>query len=61
MNFEKDFAGVETIVLNQNYRSDPPILNGANSMIKNNRNRVEKELFTKKEGGELITHFRGPK
>ena len=59
MNFEKDYAGVETIVLNQNYRSDPPILNGANSMIKNNRNRVEKELFTKKEGGELITHFRG--
>lgn len=59
MNFEKEFKGVETIVLNQNYRSDPPILNGANSMIKNNRHRVEKELFTKREGGELITHFRG--
>lgn len=59
MNFEKDFKDVDTIILNQNYRSDPPILNGANSMIINNRNRVEKQLFTKKEGGELITHFRG--
>ncbi len=59
MNFAKDFDNVETIILNQNYRSDPPILNGANSMIKNNRNRVEKELFTKREGGDLITHFRG--
>ena len=59
MNFEKEFKDVETIVLNQNYRSDPPILNGANSMIKNNRHRVEKDLFTKREGGELITHFRG--
>ena len=46
MNFEKDFQPCETIVLNENYRSTPSILNGANALIHNNRNRVEKDLFT---------------
>ena len=42
MNFEKDYQPCETIVLNENYRSTPSILNGANALIHNNRNRVEK-------------------
>ena len=57
MDFAKSFPGAETIVLNENYRSTPAILNGANSVIKNNINRIEKELFTRKESDEKITHY----
>ena len=56
MQFEKDFSPCETIVLNQNYRSTPHILNGANSLIKYNQYRVDKDLFTTKESDEKITH-----
>lgn len=57
MNFEKDFKGVKTIMLNENYRSTSCILNGANSVIHNNRNRLEKDLFTSRESDEKITHY----
>ena len=57
MHFEKDFTPCETIVLDENYRSTPMILNGANSVIKNNRNRVEKELFSNREEGVRIQHY----
>lgn len=57
MGFEKDFEDVKTIVLNENYRSTQSILNGANQVIKNNNNRVEKELFTKNNIGDKITHY----
>lgn len=57
MNFEKDFHNPTTIILNENYRSTQNILNGANSIIHNNKNRVEKELFTSQEAGEKIEHF----
>lgn len=57
MNFEKDFAPCETIILNENYRSTPQILEGANSLIVNNRNRVEKALYTSNADAEKITHY----
>lgn len=57
MNFEKDFKGVKTIMLNENYRSTSCILNGANSVIHNNRNRLEKDLFTSRTSDEKITHY----
>ena len=57
MNFEKDFKGVKTIMLNENYRSTSCILNGANSVIHNNRNRLEKDLFTSRTSAEKITHY----
>ncbi len=57
MNFEKDFKGVKTIMLNENYRSTSCILNGANSVIHNNRNRLEKDLFTSRTSTEKITHY----
>ena len=57
MNFAKDFPECRTIVLNENYRSTKYILGGANSLIKNNRNRVDKELFTSRESDEKITHY----
>lgn len=57
MNFEKDFPSCRTIVLNENYRSTQNILKGANSVIKNNQNRVDKELFTQRCSNEKITHY----
>lgn len=57
MNFNKDFQDSHTVVLNENYRSTQAILNGANALIKNNKNRIDKELFTKNEGEEKIVHF----
>ena len=60
MNFDRDFPGAETVYLTQNYRSDMPILNGANSIIRNNKYRLEKDLFTSRNGGEKITHYQAP-
>ncbi len=57
MDFEKNFEGTETIYLNQNYRSTQNILNGANSVIAYNKNRLEKELFTENIPGQKIVHF----
>ncbi len=57
MGFDKKYEGCETIILNQNYRSTKMILNGANSLIKYNNNRVKKDLFTKNKEGDKILHF----
>ena len=60
MNFERDFAPCETIVLERNYRSTQNILGAANSLIRYNRNRVEKKLFTANEEGKKIVHYKAP-
>lgn len=60
MDFAKDFEPCETIVLNENYRSAPLILQGANSLIKNNRNRIEKELYTSLPHTQKIIHYSAP-
>ncbi len=57
LNFNKDFPGARTITLNENYRSTSAILNGANSVIRNNRHRLEKDLFTRRQSEEKITHY----
>lgn len=57
MNFAKDFPDCRTIVLSENYRSTDMILNGANSLIRNNRNRVDKDLFTARHSDQKITHY----
>lgn len=57
LNFENDFKNCETIILNENYRSTQPILNAANALIKHNKNRIDKDLFTKCESDDLITHY----
>lgn len=57
MNFQKDFAPVHTVMLNENYRSCPSILKGANSVIKNNSNRIDKDLYTSKEEDNKIVHY----
>jgi len=55
LNFEKDFQKVNTIVLEENYRSTKTILNAANDIVKKNKIRKEKNLFTNKEEGEKIS------
>ena len=59
MNFEDDFSPCRTVILNENYRSTSNILNGANCVIRNNRNRVKKELFTNRKSDVKITHYAG--
>ncbi len=51
LNFEKDYPGAKIIKLEQNYRSTGPILNVANELIKNNQKKIEKKLWTDKQGG----------
>ena len=60
MNFVKEYPSAKTIILNENYRSTDAILNGANSVIQNNHNRVKKELFTQKKSNVKITHYASP-
>lgn len=57
MNFTRDFPDTKTVILNENYRSTEAILNGANSVIKNNRHRVKKDLYTNRRSEEKITHY----
>lgn len=59
MNFTKDFSPCRTVILNENYRSTSNILNGANCVIRNNRNRVEKDLYTNRRSDVKITHYAG--
>ncbi len=54
LDFEKNFAGAHVIKLEQNYRSTANILNAANTVIKNNRKRKEKALWTSGSDGEKI-------
>ena len=58
LNFEHDYKNAKVILLEQNYRSTKTILNAANSVIKNNKNRKEKELWTDNEDGNLIKYRR---
>jgi len=57
LNFEKDYPGAKTIMLEQNYRSSQVILDASNQIITKNRNRQEKKMWTSKEGGEKIKHW----
>lgn len=58
LDFEKDFPETKVIKLEQNYRSDANILDLANSVIANNRNRKVKELWTDRNEGNKITYRR---
>ena len=55
LNFEKVFPDAMVIKLEQNYRSTKMILDAANAVIANNKNRKDKKLWTdKSEGGKII-------
>ena len=53
--FERDFAGAHTILLEQNYRSTQNILSAANAVIARNTGRRAKNLWTASGDGALIT------
>jgi DNA helicase-2/ATP-dependent DNA helicase PcrA len=57
LNFEKDFPETKIITLEQNYRSTQNILNTANHMVRRNRLRKEKKLWTENPEGELLTFY----
>ncbi len=57
LNFEKDYKDAKIVMLEENYRSTQNILNVANSIIKNNRERKDKNLWTNNiEGNKVIYH-----
>ena len=57
LDFEKVYPDAKVIKLEQNYRSTQNILDAANAVIRNNRGRKEKALWTEKGAGSRI-HFR---
>lgn len=55
-DFQKDFENVKLFKLERNYRSTKKILNLANKLIKNNKSRMEKNLWTENfDGAEIAT------
>ena len=58
LNFEKDYKDAKTILLEENYRSTSNILDAANQVIKNNKMRKDKNLWTSRGIGEKIKYYR---
>lgn len=58
LNFENDYKDCTTILLEQNYRSTSTILNSANDVIKNNKYRKDKKLWTLNGVGDKIEYYR---
>ncbi|WP_017258447.1 ATP-dependent helicase [Pedobacter arcticus] len=54
LNFQKDYPDVKVFKLEQNYRSTQNIVNIANSIIANNKNQLEKNVFSDNETGDKI-------
>jgi len=59
LQFEKHFPRTKTILLEENYRSTQTIIAASNDIIKKNKNRVEKNVFTNNHTGEKITLYAG--
>lgn len=58
LNFETDYKDAKVISLEENYRSTPNILNIANDIIKNNKKRKEKNLWTNNEEGLKVKYHK---
>lgn len=58
LNFEKDYKDAKVIPLEENYRSTKNILDTANSVIKNNKERKEKTLWSNNGDGAKTKYFR---
>ena len=58
MNFEKDYPMAKTVLLDENYRSTNNILKAANDVIKNNKERKEKNLWSNNGDGDKIKYIR---
>jgi DNA helicase-2/ATP-dependent DNA helicase PcrA len=59
LDFEHDFGEAKIVKLERNYRSTQNILDAASAVIRQNRNRKDKHLWTDRQGGDRITYFRG--
>ncbi|HJO24110.1 MAG: UvrD-helicase domain-containing protein [Myxococcota bacterium] len=57
LDFEEDYPNANVVLLERNYRSVQPILEGASGVIAHNVGRKEKRLYTEREGGEKISVF----
>lgn len=55
LQFDREFPHVKTIIMDDNYRSTPDILDAANSLIDKNENRIPKNLISHKEKGKSVT------
>jgi len=58
-NYFVDFEEDMQIILDENYRSTPNILNVANSIIVHNKMRIEKDLITHIAEGNIVLHYHG--
>ncbi|MBR5370021.1 MAG: UvrD-helicase domain-containing protein [Bacilli bacterium] len=58
LNFEKDYKDAKIILLEENYRSTSNILDAANNVIKHNKQRKDKNLWTNRGVGEKIKYYR---
>lgn len=56
LSFEKDYPEAKTVMLEENYRSTQTILNAANSVIKNNRERKDKKLWSNNAVGNKVKY-----
>ena len=56
-NFQRDFSDAKVFKLEQNYRSTKQILDRANLIIKNNKNRLDKQLYTKNGDGSEVYYY----
>ena len=59
VDFEADFGEATIVKLERNYRSTQIILDAASAVIRQNRNRKDKQLWTERTGGDRILYFRG--
>ncbi|MGE5244224.1 MAG: ATP-dependent helicase [Betaproteobacteria bacterium] len=59
LDFEQDFPEATIVKLERNYRSTQVILDAASAVIRQNRNRKDKRLWTERKGGDRIVYFRG--
>lgn len=55
--FQRDFPDVQIFKLEQNYRSTKKILERANMIIKNNKSRLDKKLYTENDDGTDVTYY----
>jgi DNA helicase-2/ATP-dependent DNA helicase PcrA len=58
LDFENDFGDARIVRLEQNYRSTQVILDAASAVIRRNRNRKDKRLWTDRQGGARILYYR---
>ena len=58
LDFEKNFLGTKVVMLEQNYRSTKNILDAANSVIKNNKERKDIDLYSTLGDGVKVKYMR---